>query len=184
MREKHGRPPNIIHIMWDDHSLGEVGIPEMNKLLGYDTPRINQMAREGIAFTRMYTEPSCTPTRTAALTGRLAVRAGMYKVGFPPDGMGLHRDEVTIAEVLGKVGYDTAFVGKAHQGCHANLQVLLFQKPFHQFLLVSTGMFKQILKCLDLYFLRVILGEWFYSIRVRIFLKVIQVADGMGTHFR
>ncbi len=68
MREKHGRPPNIIHIMWDDHSLGEVGIPEMNKLLGYDTPRINQMAREGIAFTRMYTEPSCTPTRTAAWT--------------------------------------------------------------------------------------------------------------------
>jgi hypothetical protein len=49
MREKHDRPPNIVHIMWDDHSLGEVGIPEMNKLPGYDTPRINQMAQEGIA---------------------------------------------------------------------------------------------------------------------------------------
>jgi arylsulfatase A-like enzyme len=64
----------------------------------------------------MYTEPSCTPTRTAALTGRLAVRSGMYKVGFPADGMGLHKDEVTIAEVLSKVGYRTAFVGKGHQG--------------------------------------------------------------------
>ena len=116
MREKYGAPPNIIHIMWDDNSLGEVGIPEMNKVLGFDTPSINRMAEEGIAFTRMYTEPSCTPTRTAALTGRLSVRAGMYKVGFPPDGMGLHKDEVTIAEVLGKVGYRTAFVGKAHQG--------------------------------------------------------------------
>lgn len=88
----------------------------MNKVLGYDTPRINQMADEGISFTRMYTEPSCTPTRTAALTGRIAARAGMHKVGFPPDGMGLHKDEVTIAEVLTKVGYKTAFVGKAHQG--------------------------------------------------------------------
>jgi arylsulfatase len=116
MRKKHGQPPNIVHIMWDDHSLGEVGIRQMNKVLGYDTPRINQMADEGISFTRMYTEPSCTPTRTAALTGRIAARAGMHKVGFPPDGMGLHKDEVTIAEILTKVGYKTAFVGKAHQG--------------------------------------------------------------------
>ncbi len=116
LQQKHGKRPNIIHILWDDHSLGEVGIPEMNKVLGYDTPRLNRMADEGIAFTRMYTEPSCTPTRTAALTGRLAVRAGMYKVGFPVDGMGLHADEVTIAEVLSRAGYHTAFVGKAHQG--------------------------------------------------------------------
>jgi arylsulfatase A-like enzyme len=116
LEEKHGRPPNIVHIMWDDHSLGEVGIRQMNKVLGYDTPSINRMAKEGISFTRMYSEPSCTPTRTAALTGRLAVRAGMHKVGFPVDGMGLHKDEVTIAEVLSKAGYKTAFVGKAHQG--------------------------------------------------------------------
>mgnify|MGYP001824642254 FL=1 len=92
MRKRFGQPPNIIHIMWDDNSLGEVGIPEMNKVLGFDTPNINRMSEEGISFTRMYTEPSCTPTRTAALTGRMSVRAGMYKVGFPPDGMGLHRD--------------------------------------------------------------------------------------------
>jgi len=57
MRKKYGKAPNIIHIMWDDHSLGQVGIPEMNKVLGFDTPHINQMADEGIAFTRMYTEP-------------------------------------------------------------------------------------------------------------------------------
>lgn len=116
LEQQHGKRPNIIHIMWDDNSLGMVGVPQMNKVLGIDTPRINQMAREGISFTRMYTEPSCTPTRTAALTGRLAVRAGMHKVGFPVDGMGLNKDEVTIAEVLSKVGYQTAFVGKAHQG--------------------------------------------------------------------
>ena len=116
MRKKYGKSPNIIHIMWDDNSLGMVGVPIMNKVLGFDTPRINQMAKEGISFSRMYSEPSCTPTRTAALTGRLAVRAGMYKVGFPPDGMGLHKDEVTIAEILSKTGYKTAFIGKGHQG--------------------------------------------------------------------
>jgi arylsulfatase A-like enzyme len=116
LEKEHGKRPNIIHIMWDDNSLGQVGVPQMNKVLGFDTPRLNQMAREGISFTRMYTEPSCTPTRTAALTGRLAVRAGMHKVGFPVDGMGLNKDEVTIAEVLSKVGYQTAFVGKGHQG--------------------------------------------------------------------
>jgi arylsulfatase A-like enzyme len=116
LKKKFGKTPNIIHIMYDDNSLGEVGIPEMNKVLGFDTPRINQMADDGISFTRMYTEPACTPTRTAALTGRLAVRAGMTRVGFPVDGTGLHKDEVTIAEVLSEAGYKTAFFGKAHQG--------------------------------------------------------------------
>ena len=116
LRAEHGRRPNLIHIMWDDTSLGEVGIPELNKVLGFDTPELNRMADEGIAFTRMYTEPSCTPTRTAALTGRLAVRAGMHKVAFPLEGAGLHSEEVTIAEVLGAKGYATSFVGKGHQG--------------------------------------------------------------------
>ncbi len=116
LKQKHGKRPNIIHIMWDDASLGEVGIPELNKVLGYDTPHINKMADEGMAFTRMYTEPSCTPSRAAALTGRLAVRSGMFKVGFPPEGAGLHADEVTIAEILSANGYATGFVGKGHQG--------------------------------------------------------------------
>ena len=116
LEKRHGKRPNIIHILWDDNSLGQVGVPQMNKVLGFETPRFNQMAREGISFTRMYTEPSCTPTRTAALTGRLAVRAGMSKVGFPPDGMGLSKHEVTIAELLSTSGYQTAFVGKGHQG--------------------------------------------------------------------
>ncbi len=116
LTEQHGKRPNIVHIMWDDTSLGEVGIPELNKVLGFDTPHINAMADQGMAFTRMYTEPACTQTRTAALTGRLSVRAGMSKVGFPPEGAGLHKNEVTIAELLRENDYATGFVGKAHQG--------------------------------------------------------------------
>ncbi len=114
--KKYGKRPNIIHIMWDDTSFGEVGVPVFNKIRGFDTPRLNQMAEDGITFTRMYTEPSCTPTRAAALTGRLAVRSGMHTVSFPPEGGGLPAEEVTIAEVLSAAGYNTAFFAKAHQG--------------------------------------------------------------------
>ena len=113
---KYGKRPNIVHIMWDDNSFGEVGIPVMNKIRGFDTPHLNKMGQDGIIFTRMYTEPSCTPTRAAALTGRLAVRSGMYTVAFPPEGSGLPGEEVTIAEVLSQAGYNTAFFAKAHQG--------------------------------------------------------------------
>lgn len=116
MEQKFGKKPNIVHVMWDDNSVGEVGVPLLNKVLGFDTPRFNKMAEEGLSFSRMYTEPSCTPTRAAALTGRLSSRTGMFKVGFPVDGAGLNADEVTIAEVLSAAGYKTAFFGKAHQG--------------------------------------------------------------------
>jgi arylsulfatase len=116
LSEKYGNPPNIIHIMWDDTGLGDVGDPLFNKLRGYDTPNMNRMADEGMTMARMYTEPSCTPTRIAALTGRLPTRTGINKVLFPPDGMGLPAEEVTLAEVLSDVGYATAMFGKPHMG--------------------------------------------------------------------
>lgn len=116
LRAKYGRPPNIVHIMWDDTSVGDVGIPAINKIRGFDTPNINNIAKEGILFTRMYTENSCTPSRAATMTGRYAVRTGSYKVGFPFEGTGLAGKEVTIAEVLSDAGYATAFFGKWHLG--------------------------------------------------------------------
>jgi len=116
LREKHGKPPNIIHIMWDDTPVGEIGIPEVQKIRGWETPTMNQIAKEGINFMRMYTEPSCTPSRAAVMTGRHAVRNGMYNVGFPYEYGGLAAEEVTIAEVLSEVGYATAFYGKSHLG--------------------------------------------------------------------
>ena len=67
LRQKYGTPPNIIHIMWDDTAVGEVGIPAIQKVRGFETPNINRLASEGINFMRMYTEPSCTPSRAAAL---------------------------------------------------------------------------------------------------------------------
>ena len=116
LRDKHGRPPNIVHIMWDDTPVGEIGIPHIQKMRGFETPNMNQFAAEGIFFTRMYTEPSCTPSRAAVITGRHARRNGMYNVGFPYEYGGLAADEVTMAEVLGEAGYATAFYGKSHLG--------------------------------------------------------------------
>jgi arylsulfatase len=116
LRKKFGRPPNIVYLLWDDTAFGAVGFPALQKNFGYETPNINKMAAEGINFTRMYTEPSCTPTRAAFLTGRIPVRHGMGVVGMPHEFSGLRKEEVTIAEVLSRAGYATAFYGKGHLG--------------------------------------------------------------------
>jgi len=116
LRAEHGTPPNIIHVMWDDTSFGDVGIPAISKIRGFETPSINRMADEGILFTRMYTEVGCTPSRAAVLTGRHAVRSDMYVIGFPTEYSGMSGEEVTVAEVLSAAGYATAFYGKLHLG--------------------------------------------------------------------
>jgi len=116
LKKRYGTSPNIIHIMWDDTPVGEIGIPAIQKVRGFETPNMNRMAEEGMLFMRMYTEPSCTPSRAAVITGRHAVRNGMYNVGFPYEYGGLAEDEVTVAEVLSEAGYATAFYGKSHLG--------------------------------------------------------------------
>jgi arylsulfatase len=116
MKQKFGQPPNIVYILWDDTAYGAVGFPGLQKNFGYETPHLNQMAAEGINFARMYSEPACTPTRAAFLTGRIPVRHGMGVVGMPHEFSGLRKEEVTIAEVLSKAGYATAHYGKGHLG--------------------------------------------------------------------
>lgn len=116
LEAKFGQKPNIVYILWDDTAFGAVGFPGLQKNFGYETPNLNQLAEEGINFTRMYTEPSCTPTRAAVLTGRIPVRHGMGVVGMPHEFSGLRAEEVTIAEVLSDAGYATAFFGKGHLG--------------------------------------------------------------------
>ena len=116
LEKKHGTKPNIIHIMWDDTAVGEIGIPAIQIVRGFETPNMNKMAEDGINFMRMYTEPACTPTRAAFQTGRYAIRSGMHTVSFPVEYSGIDKDEVTIAEVLSKAGYMTGFFGKWHLG--------------------------------------------------------------------
>lgn len=116
LKAKHGTTPNIIHIMWDDTAVGEIGVPHNQANRGFKTPNINEFAAEGQYFSRMYTEPSCTPTRAAFMTGRHPVRNGMYNVSFPLEYGGMSEKEVTIGEVMSEAGYATAFYGKGHLG--------------------------------------------------------------------
>jgi arylsulfatase len=111
-----GKRPNIFYILIDDVSFGQMGNRAMNYVTGIDTPNINQFAEQGMSLMRMYTEPSCTPTRAAFLTGRHPVRVGIKEVKVALVGEGLAKSEVTIAEVLSKAGYNTAHIGKWHQG--------------------------------------------------------------------
>ncbi len=111
-----GKRPNILYVLIDDVSFGQMGRPAMNDVMGVQTPRINTFASQGMSLNRMYTEPSCTPTRAAFLTGRHPVRTGIKEVKVALVGEGLGANEVTIAEVLSKAGYNTSHVGKWHQG--------------------------------------------------------------------
>ena len=102
--------------MWDDTAFGDVGIPAVQKVRGLTTPSINRLAEEGILFTRMYTEVGCTPSRAAVVTGRHPIRNGMYNIGMLLESHGMRGEEVTMAEVVSKAGYNTAFYGKWHLG--------------------------------------------------------------------
>jgi arylsulfatase A-like enzyme len=117
IRENNGgKRPNILYILIDDVSFGQMGNRAMNYVTGIKTPRINELAGQGMSLMRMYTEPSCTPTRAAMLTGRHPVRSGLKEVKVALVGEGLPKEEVTIAEILSEAGYNTSHVGKWHQG--------------------------------------------------------------------
>ena len=97
LRAEHGTPPNIIHIMWDDTAFGDIGIPALAAIRGFETPNLDRMRDEGIMFTRLYSEAACTPSRSAVITGRHPARTGMGVVDWPLAFGGLRGDEVTKA---------------------------------------------------------------------------------------
>ena len=111
-----GKAPNLLYILVDDIGFGDLGIPELNAIRGYETPSINKLADEGMRFARMYTEPSCTPTRVAFMTGRQPYRNGMGNTAVDIAGFGLAAKEVTLAEILSESGYNTVHIGKWHMG--------------------------------------------------------------------
>jgi arylsulfatase len=116
MKKNGGKPPNIFYILIDDIGFGDLGDEALNSIRGYKTPSINKVAREGMRLSRMYTEPSCTPTRVAFMTGRQPYRNGMGNTSVDISGFGLAGKEVTLAEILSDVGYNTVHIGKWHMG--------------------------------------------------------------------
>jgi len=115
-KKNGGKAPNIFYILIDDIGFGDLGSETLNSLRGYKTPAINEVAREGMRLSRMYTEPSCTPTRVAFMTGRHPFRNGMGNTSVDISGFGLAGKEVTLAEMLSEAGYNTVHIGKWHMG--------------------------------------------------------------------
>ncbi len=109
------KKPNILVIWGDD--IGYWNISAMNHgMMGYKTPNIDRIAREGAMFTDWYGQQSCTAGRACFITGQVGLRTGMLKVGLPGAKEGLQARDVTIAELLKAQGYMTAQFGKNHLG--------------------------------------------------------------------
>jgi arylsulfatase len=84
--------------------------------MGYRTPNIDRLAKEGLMFTDAYGEQSCTAGRSSFITGQSVFRTGLSKVGFPGADTGLQAEDATIAELLKPLGYATGQFGKNHLG--------------------------------------------------------------------
>jgi arylsulfatase A-like enzyme len=107
--------PNILVIMGDD--IGGFNISAYNQgVMGYQTPNIDSIAREGVLFTDFYAQQSCTAGRAAFITGQSPIRSGLTKVGLPGAPEGMKAEDPTIAELLKPLGYATGQFGKNHLG--------------------------------------------------------------------
>ena len=119
-------PPNIVFILADDLGWTDLGCMGSRY---YETPAIDQLARQGMKFTSYYSCQNCAPTRAALMTGQYAPRTGIYTVGtlergeerfrkmtVPTNNVQLALDKVTIADALRAAGYRTGMFGKWHLG--------------------------------------------------------------------
>ena len=107
--------PNILVIWGDD--IGMWNISHNNRgMMGYETPNIDRIGREGISFTDYYGQQSCTAGRAVFIGGNVPLRTGMTKVGLPGAKEGWQTSDVTIAAVLKEQGYATGQFGKNHFG--------------------------------------------------------------------
>lgn len=108
--------PNIVLIVADNLGWGELGCYGGGALRGAPTPRIDQLAREGLLLQNFNVESDCVPTRSALMTGRHPIRTGCLQSVPPGMPQGLTRREITLAQLLSSRGYATAHYGKWHLG--------------------------------------------------------------------
>jgi arylsulfatase len=107
--------PNVLVIWGDDIGIWNISFNHRG-MMGYSTPNIDRIAKEGLSFTDYYGQQSCTAGRAAFLGGNVPVRTGMTKVGLPGAKEGWQKTDVTIATVMKSLGYATGQFGKNHQG--------------------------------------------------------------------
>jgi arylsulfatase len=109
------KKPNILVIFGDD--IGQTNVSAYSHgVMGYRTPNIDRIAKEGMMFTDYYAEQSCTAGRSAFITGQCTFRTGLSKVGVPGSPVGIQDRDATIAQMLKPLGYSTGQFGKNHFG--------------------------------------------------------------------
>jgi arylsulfatase len=109
------KKPNILVIWGDD--VGQFNISAYNMgMMGYKTPNIDSIAKQGALFTDWYGQQSCTAGRAAFITGQSPIRTGLTKVGLPGAPEGMKKEDPTIATLLKAQGYVTGQFGKNHLG--------------------------------------------------------------------
>ncbi|KIY96191.1 arylsulfatase [Monoraphidium neglectum] len=105
--------PNILCVWGDDIGVANLSC-YTNGIMGYKTPNIDRVAKEGLMFTDAYAEQSCTAGRATFITGQNPYRTGLTKVGMPGAPIGLRPEDPTIAQALRHHGYATGQFGKNH----------------------------------------------------------------------
>jgi arylsulfatase len=114
-RAQAGAKPNILVIFGDDVGLANISAYSFG-LMGYRTPNIDRLAREGLMFTDYYADQSCTAGRSSFITGQATLRTGLSKVGVPGAELGIQPQDITLAQALKPLGYATGQFGKNHLG--------------------------------------------------------------------
>jgi arylsulfatase A-like enzyme len=109
------KKPNILVIWGDDIGISNISAYS-NGLMGYTTPNIDRVAKEGVLFQQYYAEQSCTAGRAAFVTGQHGIRTGLTKVGYPGAPMGMSQLDPSIGGIMKQQGYATGQFGKNHLG--------------------------------------------------------------------
>src|SRR4051812_36519719 len=108
--------PNVVFMLADNVGYGDLGPYGGGELRGAPTPRIDQLAREGLRLTQYLVEPGCTPSRAALMTGQYSIRNGLSLIIVPGSESTLSKRAITMGELFKSAGYATAIFGKWHLG--------------------------------------------------------------------
>src|SRR6478609_11987266 len=108
--------PNVVFVLADNVGYGDLGSYGGGELRGAPTPRLDELASQGLRLTQFLVEPACTPSRAALMTGQYSIRNGLSLIAIEGSPYTLPANAFTMGELFKSVGYATAIFGKWHLG--------------------------------------------------------------------